>query len=301
MNIDIIDFNLLNKKNPSELLRLNYSLRKPGFSFLKNHELNEDHIMKSLKCWKDFIQLSETIRNTYVRPEAGYQVGYTPMRIETGVDAKNADEKHFWHTRDANSLLVSQIPNFKETQDDLFRDFDELYQKLMVFVAKTLRLPESHFNDCLSNSVLRTIHYPPQENPLKDDGEVNEGGNSAGLCAYKHTDINLLTLLLARDKGLELLCEDVWKEVETYTEENLIVVNCGDMLEHLTGGFYTSGVHRVVCEKNKDRFSFPFFGHLKPEFPIVPTDLLNGKSEKYPYKTAGDFLNARLKDIAQKK
>ncbi len=300
MKIEVIDLRLLVRGNPHELHRLQDALRNPGFFFLKNHGIKEGSIKNVLDLWKEFVFFTPNVREYYAHKETGYQIGYTPIGIEKGVGAQVADEKHFWHTRDANSLVVNQIPLFKESQDELFLEFDKLYKNLMGFVAKTLTLPFDYFEGHLGNSVLRSIHYPAALNPIKDDGEVNRSGNVQGICAYKHTDINLITLLLAREKGLQLLHENLWQEV-TITEPDLIVVNCGDMLEHLTGGFYKSGVHRVVCEPGMERISVPFFGHPVPEFSLVPLAHLGGPSEKYPYKTAGAFLDARLQEINLKK
>ncbi len=300
MKIEVIDLRLLVRGNPHELHRLQDALRNPGFFFLKNHGIKEGSIKNVLDLWKEFVFFTPNVREYYAHKETGYQIGYTPFGVETGVGANNGDEKHFWHTRDANCIPVPSLLGFKEAQDILFREFDSLYQNLMCFVAKTLSLKSDYFDGWLGNSVLRSIHYPAQENPLKDDGEVNKSGNIRGLCAYNHTDINMLTLLFAREKGLQLLHGAGWQEV-TITEPDLIIVNCGDMLEHFTGGFYTSGMHRVVCEPGKERFSIPFFGHPIPLFSLVPLSHLVGKSEKYPYKTAGDFLDARLQEINLKK
>lgn len=54
-------------------------------------------------------------------------------------------------------------------------------------------------------------------------------------------------------------------------------------------------MHRVVCEPNIERWSVPFFGHVTPQTSIVP---INGKNlERYPYKIAGEYLQARLEQI----
>jgi isopenicillin N synthase-like dioxygenase len=71
------------------------------------------------------------------------------------------------------------------------------------------------------------------------------------------------------------------------------------MLWHLTGGVYKSGLHRVVCEPNKDRFSCPFFGHRIDSASIAPLKKFRGlyDPKKFPWDNEGEFLRHRLEEI----
>ena len=220
------------------------------------------------------------------------------MRLETGEYAKDPDEKHFFQVGDHLDLPeVKEVDYFTPTCSELYNAFKNLSITLLCAVALSLKLPEHYFDNKEGDSIMRAIHYPSSENPLVDDGLATEGGNITGMCASKHTDINIITLLEAKEPGLELWYKNEWIPI-TIEDPNVLIVNCGDMLQHLTGGRYISGLHRVICEKNTDRFSVPYFCHIHGEESISPLEHL-GKSDtaKFYFKTAGQFLNHRLEQI----
>ena len=220
------------------------------------------------------------------------------MDTEKGEFASVADHKHFYHVSETHkNPFVSEIPNLYYDSVNLFKGFNSFYKKLMKAVALSLDLEKNYFDDELGNSTLRFIHYPETDNPVADDGLVKEGGGEVpGMCSSKHTDINNLTLLFAPENGLELEIDGKWIPVQCDPET--IIVNVGDMLQHLTGGLYKSGVHRVVCQPNVERFSSPFFGHRNLECSVEPLEnLVAVDKEKYPFKTVGEYLEFRLKQL----
>ena len=173
----------------------------------------------------------------------------------------------------------------------------------MQVVAVTLGLDKNHFDEELGNSMVRRIHYPAHPNPTVEDKDVSkavQGGNALGMCASMHTDINDLTLLHATEPGLQLWHNNKWLPITC--EFETIIINAGDMLWHLTGGRYKSGLHRVVCQPNVDRTASPFFGHRKDECSVVPLSHL-GYSDltTFRFQTEGEFLQHRLEQIFAKK
>src|SRR5690606_22522174 len=247
-----------------------------------------------------FKDLPEPVRKKYEYPEVGRQYGYTPIGIETGEHAKVADLKHFFHVLEDHMIEVPEVPEFSLVNEALFREFQRVYHILLRAVALSLDLPENYFVEKTGDSLLRVLHYPAHDNPTAEDERVEEltpGGNVVGMCASRHTDINMLTLLLARQAGLQLLYHGKWLPM-LISDPNILIVNCGDMLQHLTGGRYRSGEHRVVCEPGKERYSMPFFGHVKGEVSLVPLAHLGESDlERFHYRTAGEFLHARLVQI----
>ena len=81
-----------------------------------------------------------------------------------------------------------------------------------------------------------------------------------------------------------------------------LVINCGDMLQRLTGGVLPSTTHRVVNpepERAKfPRYSTPFFLHFNQDFVIeqLPQCLEEGGKTQPPI-TAQDYLMERLREI----
>ena len=148
----------------------------------------------------------------------------------------------------------------------------------------------SKFSEPLKNMIrgsktnlLRIIHYPPFSG--KEDNK--------SLRAAAHEDINLITLLVAGTRpGLEAKDNNgTWHKITT--DPGTIIVNIGDMLEEVSGGYYPSTTHRVVNPEkdsnNDSRYSMPLFLHPRNEVVL---------SKKY---TAGNYLNERLEEIGLKK
>ena len=123
-------------------------------------------------------------------------------------------------------------------------------------------------------------HYPPIQNKDISDGSIRAGA---------HTDINLITILIA-EPGLQVIdSSGDWIDVEL--PKNSIVINIGDMLQEASGGFYKSTIHRVVNpddENNHSRYSMPLFIHPRDEVRLSD-DL-----------TAKQYLEQRLKEIGLK-
>lgn len=280
---------------------LKKALEGTGFLYLSNHGIDQELIRRAFETFPRFFSdLPEEVRLQYEFPEVARQYGYTPQGIETGEHAMVPDTKHFFHVLEDNMIDVPEVPDFLEINKALFGEFQRVYNRLLDAVALSLDLEEDYFRDQTGNSLLRILHYPAQDDPQTSDErieEVTRGGNVNGMCASRHTDINMLTLLLARQPGLELLHQGTWKKM-LISDPDVLIVNCGDMLEHLTNGLYGSGEHRVVCAPGKERYSMPFFGHLKEEASVVPLDHLGeADRERFPFDTAGEFLHDRLVTI----
>ena len=74
-------------------------------------------------------------------------------------------------------------------------------------------------------------------------------------------------------------------------DPGMIAINCGDIREMASGGYFPSTVHRVVNldrTENGTRFSMPMFLHPRPDVVLKPGT------------TADDFLNERLSEIGLK-
>ncbi len=218
------------------------ALGSTGFFFLKNHGISAHTLSGARNVFDRFFQgLSMEERLKYEFIEEQHQRGYTPMRIEKGEFANIADEKHFFQIGDDRNVNVDEIPEFENAADALFNEFRAQSIELLRAIALSLGLPEHHFDEKEGYSIMRAIDYPPTEDPLEDDDEATRGGNITGMCASKHTDINMITLLEAQEEGLQLLKDNTWLPI-TIDNPDLIIVNAGDMLEHLTGGRYRSGL-----------------------------------------------------------
>ena len=286
--------------------RLGSSFRETGFAVITGHPVNQAIIDEANDAAKAFFALSKDAKEKYHDAEGGRQRGYTPFGTENAKGQKAADLKEFWHTgrklpADSkyratmkDTPVVDEVPEFDAATYAFYTEMDEFGRDLLSAVALHLELPEDWFDDKVDsgNSILRLLHYPPQENP-PPKGTVR---------AAAHEDINVITLLLgAEEAGLEVLHRSGdWLSVNP--PAGSLVINCGDMLQRLTGGVLPSTTHRVVNpepERAKfPRYSTPFFLHFNQDFLIeqLPQCLEEGGKTQPPI-TAQDYLMERLREI----
>jgi isopenicillin N synthase-like dioxygenase len=146
-------------------------------------------------------------------------------------------------------------------------------QKVLRLLAIVLELPDENqlakpydFTG-KGEDILRYLKYDAI--PI-EDSEANDGIYTA-----KHTDLGTLTLNFCQPiAGLQILdtVDGEWKWVRPW-EADEIVVNCGDALSAITGGYFKSGQHRVHAPPKEqihlDRFGALYFSR----YALVPPGL----------------------------
>ena len=258
------------------------SLRETGFAVLRDHPVTPERIQAAYDAWGGFFN-SEDKDAYLVDPKT--QDGYFPFKSENAKGARAKDLKEFYHV-----YPEGRVP---PTIEDLTR---ALYDDLVAIGATLLQWVQDHapedvrvkFSEALpqmlagsKQNLLRVLHYPP----------MDEAPEPGAVRAAAHGDINLITVLVAGSApGLE--AQDIagnWHAVPC--DPGMIAINCGDMLEMASGGYFPSTIHRVVNpEKTQSgaRFSMPMFLHPRPEVMLKPGT------------TADDFLQERLREIGLK-
>jgi isopenicillin N synthase-like dioxygenase len=285
---------------------LGRSFRETGFAVISDHPVNQETIDNMMVASKDFFALPEAAKEKYHDAEGGRQRGYTPFGVESAKGNPNADQKEFWHTGRAlpedspykatmkDTPSVDEVDGFDTATRAFFESMDAFGADLLRGVALHLGLEEHWFDDKVNfgNSILRLLHYPPQDNP-PPEGTVRAGA---------HEDINVITLLLgAEEAGLQALHRSgEWLSVSP--PAGSLVINCGDMLQRLTAGVLPSTTHRVLNpapERAKfPRYSTPFFLHFNQDVMIeaLPQCVAEGGTAEPPI-TAQDYLMERLREI----
>lgn len=286
--------------------RLGASFRETGFAVIEDHPVDPVIIDRALASAKAFFALPAETKAKYDDAANGGQRGYTAFGTENAKGMTAADQKEFWHRgragRPGSGLedmmrptpSVSELEGFDVATAALFEALDEMGRALLTGVARHLALPEHWFDEKVAegNSILRLLHYPPQLAP-PPEGSVR---------AAAHEDINVITLLLgAEEAGLEVKHRSgAWLAVNP--PPGSLVINCGDMLDRLTGGILPSTTHRVVNPSPDrarfPRYSMPFFLHFAPGVVIdpLPQCLAEGGTA-HPAITAQDYLMQRLREI----
>jgi len=280
---------------------LGRSFRETGFAVIENHPVDEQVIERALQASKAFFALPGEVKAEFDDRAGGGQRGYTAFGQENAKGKAEADQKEFWHRGRAGEAGgmrptpgVPQVTGFDEATSALFDALDQMGQTLLRAVAMHLDLEKDWFTPRVEqgNSILRLLHYPPQITP-PPEGSVRAGA---------HEDINVITLLLgAEESGLEVKhSSGQWLAVNP--PPGSLVINCGDMLDRLTGGILPSTTHRVVnpaLERSRfPRYSMPFFLHFAPDVMIepLPQCLAEGGTH-HPAISAHDYLMERLHEI----
>jgi isopenicillin N synthase-like dioxygenase len=260
------------------------SLLETGFAVLTDHPIPAVLIRETYSEWERFFAAGEKHEHVF-NPKS--QVGYFPFRSENAKDSKVKDLKEFYH----------HYPTRKPLPAGVNRYTPELYQKLVELGAELLEWIEretppevakrfpSHLTEMIEGSeenLLRILHYPPLAG-TEEQGAVR---------AAAHEDINLITLLpAATAPGLEVKdLQGNWHSVAC--DPGMVVINSGDMLKETSRGYYPSTTHRVVNPlgpaARTSRYSMPLFVHPRPAARLTET------------RTAGDYLNERLREIGLK-
>lgn len=283
------------------------AFKEYGFVVFNNHTLGHGTIDDAYKVQRAFFDLPDAVKRQYHNNKGGAR-GYTPFGTEQAKGSPAKDLKEFWHVgRELDkshpdydpeypNFWPAELSEFKSTFMDIYSKLDEMGMVILQALGESLDVKPDFFEKIArnGNSILRLLHYPP----------VPEGVDPRCVRAGAHSDINLITLLIASNQsGLELLDRDgQWLPVEC--NQNSIVVNMGDMLSRICNDDVPSTIHRVVnpgAEHNVSRLSMPFFLHPRPEAMLSCLPKFIGTGAKYPDIKADDFLQERLKEIGLKK
>jgi len=140
-------------------------------------------------------------------------------------------------------------------------------------LALGLEMPEEsmvniHKYDAQGESWLRFMKYYPRS---KDEEEKTKNVWLKG-----HTDLGSVTILWSQPvAALQIMsAEGRWKWVKHI--ENALVINIGDSLEFLSGGFYKATIHRVVqpppSQRGHPRLGVFYFAMLDNDVRLKPLE-----------------------------
>ena len=309
-SIPTVDYDLARSEHAADrenfVQQVGNALKDIGFFALINHGIAREIIDETYRQCDAFFDLPEATKRTYLRPEMGHQRGYTAFGIEHAKDNPAPDLKEFWQTGRPypsdgtvptypdNLWPTDDVKDFQSSTESLFTAMETLSTSLLEACSIYLGHPATWLPEMAEhgNTIMRMIHYPPLDDSMPE-GAVRSAA---------HEDINFITLLVtATADGLEVMDHDgTWIQVKG--DQDAIIVDSGDMLQHLTNGLFQSTTHRVVNPKdsNQRRYSMPMFVHPRNEIDLTPRNEFieqTGGVAKYTSIQAGDFLQQRLKEI----
>ncbi|OED37178.1 2OG-Fe(II) oxygenase [Chromatiales bacterium (ex Bugula neritina AB1)] len=259
------------------------SLRTTGFGVLVNHPLPQVMVDSIYTNWQAFFDNEE--KNNYQFDTIRYDGFFPAQQAEAAKGRKVRDIKEYYHFYPWGQCPAA----LRDELLDYYTVAGNLASELLGWVeAQSPADVKSLYSEPLPSmmhgseqSLLRVLHYPP----LQGD-EVPDA-----IRASAHEDINLLTVLpAANEPGLQVKQRDgTWLDVPC--DFGNLIVNIGDMLQEVSGGYFPSTTHRVInpdgAKQNRSRISLPLFLHPRPEVVL---------SERY---TAGSYLQERLAELRE--
>ncbi|KAJ7766299.1 Clavaminate synthase-like protein [Mycena maculata] len=253
-------------------LQASEAMRTHGFFYVVNHGYTPEQMARMFDIADvPFSGVSSEEKHTYTArmKDTGSYQGYKP--------------RQYWHI---NNRVHDQLEHYNINRDVTKREHPEAVRPLLGeieafarhkhfnvlhlvlrLLALGLELPEDVLVDLHGfSSVGETYGYYPrtQDEELKTENVWLKG----------HTDFGTITVLYSQSvAALQILGRDgTWKWIKHM--ENALVINAGDALEFLSGGYYKATIHRVVQppvdQQNHTRLGLFYFCMTDDAVKLAP-------------------------------
>jgi isopenicillin N synthase-like dioxygenase len=230
------------------------SVHTTGFLYLVNHGIPIETVSLQCNIANTVLSLSEEEKVPYYatkeRAQEGRFTGFKPVQLGAAnglhptIDHYNFSRFHSEIGDEMDThmpeIVLPYLPEVKELCLKLHKD---VCRKLFILLAMALKVPldtftNLHAYETKCESFLRYMKY---ESRTDEDNEKFKDLYLPG-----HSDWGSLTFLFNQPiTALQILDpNEQWKYVK-YVEGSLIV-NVGEALSHLTGGYLKPTIHRVV-------------------------------------------------------
>jgi isopenicillin N synthase-like dioxygenase len=281
-----------------------------GFVYV-THDVSGDLIDEAYALLEQFFSLPMEAKAAFVAPGTHGQTGYTGLLVETAASADVADWKEmlnwgrdvpsghplrtrFPHRYHEQVLPEAAVPGMARVLNEFHDAIADLQRRILRIIAVGIGCHESYFEKMLvdGSTLSRAIHYPA----------MASAPDAPHVWAGEHADINLITALpRATARGLEVKLKDEGRWIDATAPEDGAIINTGLMLEIITNGLITPGVHRVVADPEQpgERYSVVQFCHPTPWTILSPvaTCVTPEHPQRFAPIAAGDALDLVLYDI----
>jgi len=276
MNVDVVDYTAADAPQ-----KFTESLRETGFAVLVDHPLPQQLVQRIYDEWLQFFDSDDKFKYRFSDDnQDGY---FGPDVSETAKGNTVRDLKEFFHVypwgrypTEVSDAALEYAEQAKVIANTLL---GWVQDNTPPEVTKLFSRPLDQMMEGSTRTLLRVLRYPP----------LTGSEQPGAVRAASHEDINLLTVLpAANEPGLQVLdTAGNWHEVPC--DFGSLVINCGDMLQLASGGYYPSTSHRVMNPTGegakRSRLSLPLFLH-----PADDVVLAEGR-------TAFSFLQERIAEL----
>lgn len=315
---------------PSVVASVGEAFSRDGFIYAENHGLSWAQVLRQFAIGQyAFNGVSEADKAKYKADilATGSFVGYKEQGhwklngVKDRIEQLNFGSKSFAEgtkERLFPGSLQELIPEIEE-----FARFNHavILRKILSVLSLVLKLPADYLWNLSKEPEKRgldLLRYAMYHTPDQSDDEKLGGVRLQG-----HTDFNSVSILWSQPiTSLEVLMPDnQWRLVKH--RDNALVINLGDAMHFLSGGYLKQTIHRVVAppadQAHYTRLGIFYFALFNDDVSLEPLenesevvreaykarkereggfwDVAKSKGEKVP--TAGDWERLRVKAYGQ--
>ncbi|WFD04076.1 hypothetical protein MOBT1_002775 [Malassezia obtusa] len=259
------------------------ALANVGFIYAENHGLDQEDILRQYALGKhSFEKIADADKEAFTADivNSGSYCGYKQVGHWKIDDV--ADRIEQWNFGSAayeveaakKKYPASLHPFLDEIHEFARFNHDVVVRKVLTVLSLVLKLPYDYLwnlskkYETEGDDFLRymLVHRPPQEDDAASKGVRIQG----------HTDFGSVTLLWSQPiASLEVLGKDnVWRTVRH--KPNALIVNLGDSLHFLSGGYLRATIHRVVAPPEDQlqyaRLNVLYFSMFDNDVKLLPIE-----------------------------
>ncbi|KAG1819133.1 Clavaminate synthase-like protein [Suillus subaureus] len=263
-NLAIIDISKASSEEGCAALaiELREALLNLGFFYVVNHGYSQAQTARMFDIADvPFSAVTDGEKQIYAstRKQNGMLQGYTSVQYCVNRDVTK--RKH------PEALL----PLLQEIQEFSTHNYFNVLYPILRLIARSLELPEDtlvnkHVFDAAGETAVRFIKYYPRTE--------EEEAKTKNVWLKGHTDFGSVTILWSQPvAALQIQTrEGEWRWIRHM--ENALVVNVGDAMDFLTGGYYKGTIHRVVQpavdQRDYTRLGVFYFAIPNDDIKLVP-------------------------------
>ncbi|CDO74705.1 hypothetical protein BN946_scf184847.g13 [Trametes cinnabarina] len=240
------------------------ALARDGFIYATNHGLSSEQIQRQFSIAQfAFDGVSEEDKSKYRAKilETGDFTGYKPRGHWKLKGVRDQIEhfslqSHAFQNRE-EIFPPALLPLVDEIEEFNRYNHDHIFRKILSVLSLVLKLPSNYLWNLASKEEERfdlfryALYHPPSpEEDAKTDGVRLQG----------HTDFNAVSLLYSQPiVSLQVLMPDnVWRYVRHVPDA--LVINLGDAMHFISGGYLKPTIHRVVSPPDPDQVPYRRLG-----------------------------------------
>lgn len=295
-----------------------------GFIYAINHGLSYDEVLRQFAIGQyAFNNVSSEDKSKYKADiiKTGSFVGYKEQGhwkidgVKDTIEQLNFGSQSY--TPQARQRLFPPSMQALLPEIEAFAKFnhENILRKLLTVLSRVLKLPADTLWNLSRNpeeNGLDLLRYAMYHTPSQNDDKTLGGVRLQG-----HTDFNSVSILWSQPiTSLEVLMpDDQWRLVKH--RPNNLVINLGDAMHFLSGGYFKATIHRVVAPPEDQAhytrlglFYFALFNKDVQLRPLIESSIVaeaykdkdfwkEARERGLPIPTAGQWEEERVRRFGQ--